>query len=226
MKNLLLSLLFSLILSAVFGQKTIGGQIIDAATSETLAGVNIQIKGTDQGTTSDLEGQFQIELNEEENILLISYVGYETQEVTINSDTKPNLLIALRGGLELEELVVTALGLERSSKDLGYVVQNLDAEQISEIKSPNFIDNLAGKLAGVTISQGATGVGSTSKITIRGEASFTNNNPLFVVDGTPINNNSILNFTNEAAAGFQEIDFGNGAMEVNADDIASVSVLK
>ncbi|MEN0051101.1 MAG: carboxypeptidase-like regulatory domain-containing protein, partial [Bacteroidota bacterium] len=139
MKNLLLSLLFSLILSAVFSQKTISGQIIDAATSETLAGVNIQIKGTDQGTTSDLEGQFQIELNEEENILLISYVGYETQEVTINSDTKPNLLIALRGGLELEELVVTALGLERSSKDLGYVVQNLDAEQISEIKSPNFI---------------------------------------------------------------------------------------
>ncbi|HAI42282.1 MAG TPA: SusC/RagA family TonB-linked outer membrane protein, partial [Maribacter sp.] len=93
-------------------------------------------------------------------------------------------------------------------------------------KSVNFLDNLSGKLAGVTINQGATGVGSSSKITIRGEASFSNNNPLFIVDGVPINNNSVFNFTNEAAAGFQEIDFGNGAMEVNPDDIAEVSVLK
>ncbi|MFT7442757.1 MAG: TonB-linked SusC/RagA family outer membrane protein, partial [Maribacter sp.] len=100
------------------------------------------------------------------------------------------------------------------------------SKDISEIKTPNFLDNLAGKLAGVTISQGATGVGSSSKITIRGEASFSNNNPLFVVDGTPINNNTVFNFTNEAAAGFQEIDFGNGAMEVNPDDIESVTVLK
>ncbi|MGB0950275.1 MAG: TonB-dependent receptor plug domain-containing protein, partial [Marinirhabdus sp.] len=90
----------------------------------------------------------------------------------------------------------------------------------------NFLDNLSGKLAGVAISQGATGVGSSSKITIRGEASFSNNNPLFVVDGTPINNQTAFNFTNEAAAGFQEIDFGNGAMEVNSDDIQSVTVLK
>jgi TonB-dependent SusC/RagA subfamily outer membrane receptor len=82
-------------------------------------------------------------------------------------------------------------------------------------------------LAGVTITQGgATGVGSSSKIVIRGEQSFTNNNPLFIVDGTAINNNTVFNVTNEAAAGFQEVDFGNGAMEVNPDDIASVSILK
>ena len=94
------------------------------------------------------------------------------------------------------------------------------------MKAVNFLDNLTGKLAGVTINQGATGVGSSSKITIRGEASFSNNNPLFIVDGVPINNNSVFNFTNEAAAGFQAIDFGNGAMEVNPDDIEVVSVLK
>ncbi|MEO1436168.1 MAG: SusC/RagA family TonB-linked outer membrane protein, partial [Bacteroidota bacterium] len=104
--------------------------------------------------------------------------------------------------------------------------QQLNSKEVASIKSPNFVDNLAGKVAGVTINQGATGVGSTSQISIRGASSFTNNNPLFVVDGIPINNNSILNFTNEAAAGFQEVDFGNGAMEVNADDIASVSILK
>ena len=121
---------------------------------------------------------------------------------------------------------MTALGLKRETKELGYVVQSLDAKGVTEVKSVNFLDNLSGKLAGVTINQGATGVGSSSKITIRGEASFSNNNPLFIVDGVPINNNSVFNFTSEAAAGFQEIDFGNGAMEVNPDDIAEVSVLK
>ena len=123
-------------------------------------------------------------------------------------------------------MVITALGLERDTKELGYVVQSLISKDLTEVKAVNFLDNLSGKLAGVTISQGATGVGSSSKITIRGEASFSNNNPLFVVDGIPINNNTVFNFTNEAAAGFQEIDFGNGAMEVNTDDIEEVSVLK
>ena len=122
--------------------------------------------------------------------------------------------------------MITALGFKRETKELGYAVQSLGSDDIQEVKAVNFLDNLSGKLAGVTVSQGATGVGSTSKITIRGEASFSNNNPLFVVDGTPINNNTVFNFTNEAAAGFQEVDFGNGAMEVNPDDIASVSVLK
>ncbi|MEL6721109.1 MAG: carboxypeptidase-like regulatory domain-containing protein, partial [Bacteroidota bacterium] len=225
MKRLLLFLILGLFSTAVFAQQMISGKVVDAETKEPLIGANLTQKGA-EGTATDLDGKFIMKvLYETDNNINISFVGYQSQEMRFSAGQK-DLVVELKASIELNEIVVTALGLERSSKDLGYAIQGLDSEEISAIKSPNFIDNLAGKLAGVTISQGATGVGSTSKITIRGEASFTNNNPLFVVDGTPINNNSILNFTNEAAAGFQEVDFGNGAMEVNADDIASVSVLK
>jgi len=226
MKHFLLFLVFGLLNTALFAQQKISGKIVDVETKESLIGANLTQKGSESGTITDVYGNFIMDvLYETDNHITISFVGYETQILQFQAGQK-GLVIELKASAELNEIVVTALGLERSSKDLGYAIQSLDSEEISEVKSPKFIDNLAGKLAGVTVSQGATGVGSTSKITIRGEASFTNNNPLFVVDGTPINNNSILNFTNEAAAGFQEVDFGNGAMEVNADDIATVSVLK
>ena len=152
-------------------------------------------------------------------------MGYKTKKMVINNQTIINIKLE-ELATNLNEIVITALGVNRKTKELGYAIQEIKAKELSEVKTANFLDNLSGKLAGVTISQGATGVGSSSKITIRGEASFSNNNPLFVVDGTPINNNTVFNFTNEAAAGFQEIDFGNGAMEVNPDDIESVTVLK
>ena len=128
--------------------------------------------------------------------------------------------------LALNDVIITALGVKRESKDLGYAIQKVEGKELSEVQSPNFVNNLAGRIAGVTVTQGPTGVGSTAKISIRGESSFTNNNPLFVIDGIIINNRSTVNFTNDAAAGFQEVDFGNGAMAINPDDVASVSVLK
>lgn len=202
---------------------SVSGVVLDN-TGNVLPGATIQEKGTSNGVISDGDGKFTIRVDSDA-VLTISTVGFVTQEVAVNGQS--NLSIALEENIdELDEVVVTALGIERQTKDLGYNVQRIESRDISGVKAINFVDNLAGKLAGVTVSQGATGVGSTSKITIRGEASFTNNNPLFVVDGIPINNNSIVNFTNDAAAGFQEVDFGNGAMEVNPDDIASVSVLK
>lgn len=210
------------------------GGVFDAETREPLPGVAVQCTETGDGTFTNQEGTFELTFSNEHNIdpsgdrtytLTFKLLGYATVETT----TKPGGMLSLDllpTGVQIGDVVVTALAQKRSSKDLGYAVQRIDSRQIAEVKSPNFVDNLAGKVAGVTISQGATGVGSTSKITIRGEASFTNNNPLFVVDGTPINNNSIVNFTNDAAAGFQEVDFGNGGMEINADDIESVSILK
>ena len=217
---------FCFCLSAASAQEvTVSGQVKDSQSGETLPGVSIVEKGTTNGTTTDDKGNYSIKVSGKEAVLTFSFIGYLSQDEVVNSRTAINLTLA-PNALELGEFVVTALGLERQSKDLGYAVQRLEPQEVSEVKSPNFVDNLAGKVAGVTVSQGATGVGSSSKITIRGEASFTNNNPLFVVDGVPINNNSVLNFTNEAAAGFQEVDFGNGAMEINSDDVASVSVLK
>ena len=211
--------------TGLLAQTIVNGQITDAVSQEGLPGVTVVEKGTTNGAVTDLDGKYQLSVSSGDATLLFSYVGYVAQEIDLANQTQLDVALAI-STTALSEVVVTALGLERDSRDLGYAVQRLDGQDIADVKSPNFVDNLAGQVAGVTISQGATGVGSTSKITIRGEASFTNNNPLFVLDGVPINNNSILNFTNEAAAGFQEVDFGNGAMEINADDVASVTVLK
>ena len=223
MKHLILVLTLFMI-NMVNAQETITGIVTDT-DGNTIPYVNILFSGTVTGSTTNENGFYTINVPNLSGEIEFSVLGFETQVVSINNRRTIN--ITLNDSSEvLDEVVLTALGLKRETKELGYVVQSLDAKGVTEVKSVNFLDNLSGKLAGVTINQGATGVGSSSKITIRGEASFSNNNPLFIVDGVPINNNSVFNFTSEAAAGFQEIDFGNGAMEVNPDDIAEVSVLK
>lgn len=211
------------IFSMGYSQITITGQVTDASNNTPLTFVNIT-SGT-MGTVTDGNGNYTITVPSKNSQLTFSYIGYKTQKITIDAQTTLNISL-VEDASSLDEVVITALGLERDTKELGYAVQAIKSESLTEVKTVNFLDNIQGKLAGVTITQGATGVGSTSKITIRGEASFSNNNPLFVVDGIPINNETVFNFTNEAAAGFQEIDFGNGAMEVNPDDIESVTVLK
>ena len=208
----------------IFSQTKISGTITDKNTGENIPFVSVtSLSG--MGTTTNEKGEYVISIKSEDKKLIFSFLGYKTQTIAIINQTVIDVQLE-ESATGLEEVVVTALGLNRKTKELGYVVQEIKSKDITEIKTVNFLDNLAGKLAGVTITQGATGLGSSSKITIRGEASFSNNNPLFIVDGTPINNNTVFNFTNQAAAGFQEVDFGNGAMEVNADDIASVTVLK
>lgn len=202
----------------------VSGTLADQITGEKIIGVSIKEKGTTNGTTTDVDGKFSFIITSPNAVLIISYIGYSTKEVQINNQT--DLAITLNPGIILGETVVTALGVERESKSLGYNIQQVSAKEINTVKSVNFLDNLTAKVAGVTITQGASGVGSTSKIVIRGESSFANNNPLFVVDGIPINNNSIIPRTVETPSSFQAIDFGNGAMDVNPDDIASVSVLK
>ncbi|AUC75185.1 SusC/RagA family TonB-linked outer membrane protein [Olleya sp. Bg11-27] len=218
--------LCALLLVSTFSiaQTTITGTVTSAEDGQTLPYVNI-VTSNNSGTITDNDGQYSITILDNTETLSFSFIGYKTQQIAITNQTTINVAL-IEDASSLDEVVITALGLERDTKELGYVVQSLSSKGLTEVKAVNFLDNLAGKLAGVTISQGATGVGSSSKITIRGEASFSNNNPLFVVDGVPINNNTVFNFTNEAAAGFQEIDFGNGAMDVNADDIEEVSVLK
>ena len=220
MKQLLYSILFAIPLS-LFSQKKVTGKITDkdniAIPFVTITDAN------NQNTIANENGEYLITTSK--NQLNFSAIGYISSVVNINNKHVLNISLK-KSTTNLNEIVITALGVKREKKKLGYSLQTLNKEDISNVKEVNFIDNLSGKIAGLKVTRGATGVGSSSKITIRGEASFTNNNPLFIVDGTPINNNTIFNETNEAAAGFQEVDFGNGAMEVNADDIASVTVLK
>lgn len=222
MKHIYLCVLLLFSISS-YAQTTVTGKVTSAVDDSTIPFVTIQASNG-KATTTDENGSYSISVSENDK-LKFSAVGYATQTVSVENRIIINVILA-ESTTNLDEVVVTALGVKRESRELGYTVQALKSEEISEVKSVNFLDNLSGKLAGVTITQGVTGVGSSSKITIRGESSFSNNNPLFVIDGTPINNNTAFNVTNEAAAGFQEIDFGNGAMEVNPDDIESVTVLK
>ena len=210
---------------ALFSQtNSVQGTIL-TTSQEPLPGATVLERGTTNGTSTDVNGKFSLGVEKDTVILVVSFLGYQAREILAISGQPVSLSLAEKTN-ELDEIVVTALGIKRDKKDLGYALQKVESKDLAEVKAVNFVDNLAAKVAGVTISQGATGVGSTSKITIRGEASFTNNNPLFVVDGTPINNNTVVPFTTDAAAGFQEIDFGNGAMEINPDDVESVTVLK
>ncbi|HET8829953.1 MAG TPA: SusC/RagA family TonB-linked outer membrane protein, partial [Pelobium sp.] len=214
------------LLNFVFAQNLkISGTIIDQVSGEKIIGVSIKEKNKpNNGTASNTNGKFGLYVSSAGAVLVVSYIGYNTKEIALNGKT--DLLISLNPGLLLNETVVTALGVERESKSLGYNIQQIQAKEISEVKSVNFLDNITAKVAGVTITQGASGVGSSSKIVIRGESSFANNNPLFVVNGIPINNTSIVPRSVEAPSSFQAIDFGNGAMDINPDDIASVSILK
>ena len=223
MRHICASMLMLLLSSIGYSQITITGTVTNS-NQETLPFVNITSENN-TGSISNENGLYSIEVLSQSSKLRFSYIGYKTLTITVGNKKNINVILE-EDTAALDEVVITALGLERDNRELGYVVQAIKTQQLTEVKTVNFLDNLQGKLAGVTITQGATGVGSSSKITIRGEASFSNNNPLFVVDGVPINNETVFNFTNETAAGFQEIDFGNGAMEVNPDDIESVTVLK
>lgn len=204
---------------------TVTGQLFDKNSEEALIGATIVEKGTDNGAVTGEDGRYSINISSEDATLIYSYLGYASVEVHTKGRNLIDIFL-MPSANTLKETVVTALGIRRDKKDLGYAVQKLDSRQLSEVKSVNFIDNITGKVAGINVTPGPTGVGSTSKITIRGESSFTNNNPLFVVDGIPVNNNSIINNVDDDADGFQAVDFGNGAMDINPDDIQSVSVLK
>lgn len=225
MIKIYLIIAFSFVITFSFAQFKVSGKIKDKKNGDPLPYVSVGEKGTTIGTTTNEYGEYNLTVSDKSATLVFSFVGYDKAEELINGRSIVDYSLSTSSDL-LNEVVVTALGQKRATKNLGYGIQRVEGKRISEVKSANFVDNLAGNIAGVSVSQGATGVGSTSKITIRGEASFTNNNPLFVVDGVPINNSSLFNNTTEAAAGFQEVDFGNGGMEINQDDIEDVTVLK
>ncbi len=214
-------LLFSLLLTA---QTPVSGTVTSA--DGPLIGASVYpVSRPLAGTVTNSDGAFTIELASLPDTLIVSYLGYATARVAITTYNPP-VTVRLEQGVNISEVVVTALGVRRENSTLGYSVQQVQSAELTDVQAVNFLDNLSGQVAGLRITAGATGVGSSSQVVIRGETSFTNNNPLFVVDGIPINNNTIINRTDEAAAGFQEVDFGNGAMDLNPSDIESVSVLK
>lgn len=208
---------------AATAQQSVRGTITDAETKEPLIGVNITIQSSGKGTTTDIDGAYELDEVATSDVLVVSYVGYETQELLVGDREVIDIQLT-EGGVNLNEVTVTALGIKRETKALGYATQQVDGDDISVVKTPNLLDNLTGKVAGVNITQGGSGVGSSSRIVIRGESSLSGDNqPLFVVNGVPINNN---NGSNGGSQGNLEADFGNGAAEISPDDIESVTILR
>lgn len=217
-------ILFALLMLASiesFAQRTITGTVIDE-NDEPLIGVNVIVMGTTNGTITDFDGKFSLENVNDTDELEVSYIGFSTVNQPLTSAT--DYLIRMTTGVELQEVTVTALGIKRESKALGYAAQKLDGDQLTSVKTPNLLDNLAGKAAGVNITQGGSGVGSSSRIVIRGESSLSGDNqPLFVVNGIPINNS---NGSNGRAQGNLEADYGNGGAEISPDDIENLTILR
>ena len=188
-----------------------------------LPGANLLEKGTSNGTQSDFDGNFSILVSDTNAVLVISYIGFTTKEVSLNGQT--NLTVTLQeSATGLSEVVVTALGIKREKKSLGYSSQEVKAEELTKATDPNLLNNLSGKVAGLQITNGSSTVGGSVRVTLRGDASINigNNSPLFIIDGTPVNNSTI----GSNGSGTQDVDYGNGMSEINPESIASINVLK
>jgi TonB-linked SusC/RagA family outer membrane protein len=207
----------------LYAQISVSGKVTSGSDGTPLPGVNILVKGTTSGTITDAEGNYTVDVPTGDGVLIFSFVGYVTQEVPIAGKT--TLDVALPAdATELSEVVVTALGIEREKRDLGYAVQEINGDDITQARETNIGNALAGKVAGVTVVGNPSGIGGSSRITIRGERSLNinKNQPLFIVDGVPITNETF----GSSGRSNQDVDYGNGAGFVNPDDVESMTVLK
>ena len=221
-RKLLLSALMSfMLISSAWAQRSITGTVIDAAQG-SLPGATVQVKGTNTGTTTDLEGRYSIVVPDGSDTLVFRFIGYETQEVQVGNRT--SIDVQLSDNSQLTEVVVTALGVSREKQSLGYATQEIKGDNLVQAREMNVVNSLNGKVAGVQIT-GSNSISGSSRVVIRGNSSITGENqPLFVIDGVPIDNS---NFTTRGqAAGGGGIDYGNAAQDINPNDIESVNVLK
>jgi TonB-linked SusC/RagA family outer membrane protein len=202
---------------------SVTGKVTDANQGTPLPGVNVIIKGTANGTTTDASGSYTLIAPNPESTLVFSFIGLATQEIPING--RQTLNVAMETDVtQLGEVVVTALGVERNRNELPYAAQQVASEQLVTTRNTNFVNALSGKVAGIDIKAN-NNLGGSTNVVIRGYKSITGNNQaLFVIDGVPVsnaNNNSILQRN-----GGTGVDYGNAAADINPDNIASVNVLK
>ena len=208
--------------SGVLAQRSVTGSIADA-NGDPLIGASVLVQNTTTGTVTDFDGNFSLTVPEGGENLLISYTGYTTQTVPLTaSDTYD---IVLQEGVQLTDVVVTALGISRDEKSLGYAVAQVDGDEITKTQENNVVSALSGRIAGAQINNNNSGLGGSANTILRGATSVTGSNkPLFVVDGIPIANDNNNGSGAAVAAGGR--DYGNTANDINPADIASISVLK
>lgn len=219
MKNHLLWFLLSMFISVgTFAQRTVTGTVV-SAEGEPLIGANVLEVGTTNGVVTDIEGNFSMTVADDAS-LEFSYTGFETQVIALGASNVINC--TLEEGIALGEVVVTALGIEREKKALGYSVTEVEGEDFTEARELNIANALTGKIAGVNVSNIASGPAGSSRVIIRGNSSLTGNNqPLYVVDGIPIDNQNL-----GSAGMWGGADGGDGTSSINPDDIETISVLK
>ena len=192
------------------------GTVTSADDGQPVIGASIIVKGTTIGTVTDFDGKFSLDVPQEGKILQISYVGMNTQEVAV----KPVVKVLLQSDTQkLEEVVVTAMGITRSEKTLGYSATTVKADDIISSRTTNVADALSGKVAGLSVSSTSADPGSVSNVVIRGFSSINGSNqPLYVVDGVPLQNNMVSGSGKNVSTG--------GISSVASEDIASMTVLK
>lgn len=204
-------------------ERTVSGRVTDAQDGSGLPGVNVVLQGTTSGTVTDVDGRYSLSVPADGGTLVFTFVGMATQEIPIGGRTQIDVVMTSDVS-QLSEVVVTALGITREKASLGYSTQEIGGEDVATVKQQNFINSLSGKISNVQIRTTSNFAGSTN-IVIRGNKSVTGNNqPLFVVDGVPIDNSTgNTSFQRQGRWGY---DYGNAASDINPEDIESINVLK
>ncbi|MCB2408037.1 SusC/RagA family TonB-linked outer membrane protein [Hymenobacter lucidus] len=229
-KNLLLSfvLMLTLLAQVAAQSRAVSGRVTDRQNGQGLPGVTVLLKGTTNGASTNADGSYTITVPAEGGTLIFSSIGYASVERSIGTESVVNMGLAL-DTKQLGEVVVTAFGIEREAKTLTYAVQQVSGEAVTRVGQPNVTNALQGKVAGVVVRQSSGMPGASSLITVRGSRSFTDNNqPLYVVDGMPIESNPAfaVGFLNATVGAVSGPDQSSRALDINPEDIESISVLK
>lgn len=200
--------------------RKVSGKVVSAEDNEPVIGAAVIVRGTQIGIVTDIDGLFTLEVPSSAKTLVISYLGMKTQEVAIKDDLK---IVLESDSKSLEEVVVTAMGLNREKKSLGYAIQEVKSDELTKAGSASITSSLSGKVAGVQVNQFGGSVGASSRISVRGNSSLSaDQQPLIVVDGVPIANDTQRSGDNA----YNGVDYGSGLNDINPEDIESISVLK
>ena len=205
---------------ATDSKRKITGKVLDEA-QQPMIGVTVAVKGGTTRAVTDIDGNYQLQTSETAPVLQFSYLGYKTKEVKASGKDAITTTMDV-DSKALDEVVVTALGIKRDKKMLGYSVQDIKSDALNTTGDPSVVGALSGKVAGLQMNTASTGLGGSTKITIRGNSSLTDNNqPLWIVDGVPFSDNNTSN-----ASAYGGYDRGGTSLDINPDDIESISVLK
>ena len=210
--------------SPVSKERTITGTVTSKVDGQPLPGVNIFLKGTQIGTSTDVNGKYTLAYEDRDRaVLTYSYIGFDMQEMTVGSQSVINVALS-ENVRTLDEAVVTALGIKREQKSLTYAIAKVGGEDIVNVAQENVMNSLAGRVAGLTLNQ-TGGVGSSVSMVIRGATSLSGDNqPLFVIDGVPMMNNLARNV--QGRGDRNNVDYGSVISDINPEDVESISVLK